>query len=59
MTPVHPVSQMNNGLGFLFIPFLQTNSELEGHKAVKSIDELASPNETALSIITPAKVRRV
>ncbi|KAF8444979.1 CoA binding domain-containing protein [Boletus edulis BED1] len=37
-------------------PVHPTNSELEGRKTVKSIDELASPTETALSIITPAKL---
>ena len=35
------------------------NSELEGRKTVKSIDELSSPTETALSIVTPAKVCRI
>ncbi|KAH0828128.1 hypothetical protein J3R83DRAFT_3800 [Lanmaoa asiatica] len=40
-------------------PVHPTISELEGHKTVKSIDELSSPNETALSIITPAKVCRI
>ncbi|KAG8214200.1 hypothetical protein J3R82DRAFT_10992 [Butyriboletus roseoflavus] len=59
VTPVHPVSQMNDGLGSLLMPFSQTNTELEGRKTVKSVDELTSPTETALSIVTPAKVRRI
>ncbi|KAF8554765.1 NAD(P)-binding protein [Imleria badia] len=37
-------------------PIHPTNSELEGRRTVKSIDELPSPVETALSIITPAKI---
>lgn len=57
VTPVHLVCQMlNNGLGSLLIPFSQRNSELEGRQTVKSIDELSSPTETALSIVTPGKV---
>ncbi|KAG9309322.1 hypothetical protein JVU11DRAFT_10811 [Chiua virens] len=37
-------------------PVHPTNAELEGRKTVKSVDELPSPKETALSIVTPAKV---
>ncbi|KIJ18461.1 hypothetical protein PAXINDRAFT_175136 [Paxillus involutus ATCC 200175] len=37
-------------------PLHPTNGELEGLKTVKSIDELPSPKETALSIITPGKI---
>ena len=55
---MHLVCRVNNRLGFLAHSFLQTNSELEGRQAVKSIDELPLPAETALSIITPAKVCR-
>ncbi|KAF8840852.1 NAD(P)-binding protein [Paxillus ammoniavirescens] len=37
-------------------PVHPTNGELEGLKTVKSIDELPSPKETALSIVTPGKI---
>ncbi|KAF9232671.1 CoA binding domain-containing protein [Melanogaster broomeanus] len=37
-------------------PIHPTNSQLEGLATVKSIEELPSPKETALSIITPGKI---
>jgi len=37
-------------------PVHPTHGELEGRKTIKSIDELSSPHETALSIVTPGKI---
>lgn len=34
----------------------QKEAELEGLGTVKSIEELASPSTTSISIVTPAKV---
>ncbi|KIJ60050.1 hypothetical protein HYDPIDRAFT_183787 [Hydnomerulius pinastri MD-312] len=37
-------------------PVHPVNSELEGLKTIKTIEELPSPKETALSIITPGRI---
>lgn len=40
-------------------PVHPSDDELEGIKTIRSLTDLPNPNETAVSIITPAKVSRV